>query len=103
MTPVIGTQGSSIVHCFPRYRCSMTQELHASVEQIAWPAVMTGMAAQLFALQRQFDETQFWGSDRLRVNQFRQLQILLRHAGRNVPFYKNHLQQVGINPDAELT
>ena len=64
---------------------------------------MTGMAAQLFALQRQFDETQFWVPDRLRANQFRQLQILIRHAGRNVPFYKNHLQQAGINPDADLT
>ena len=77
MTSVIGKQRSSIVHCFPRYRCSMTQEFRTSVEQIAWPAVMTGMAAQLFALQRQFDETQFWVPDRLRANQFRQLQILI--------------------------
>ncbi len=64
---------------------------------------MTGMAAQLFALQRQFDETQFWDPARLRANQFRQLQVLIRHAARNVPFYKNHLHQAGINPDAGLT
>lgn len=64
---------------------------------------MTGMAAQLLALQRQFDETQFWSLARLRANQFRQLQILIRHAGRNVPFYKEHLRKSDIDPEAELT
>ncbi|MGH7209914.1 MAG: phenylacetate--CoA ligase family protein [Acetobacteraceae bacterium] len=81
----------------------MPPQLRASVEQIAWPAVMTGMAAQLFALQRQFDETQFWSPARLRANQFRQLQILIRHAERNVPFYQESLRRSGIDPDAELT
>jgi hypothetical protein len=34
-------------------------ELLSSIEQIAWPAVPAGTAAQLLALQYQFDATQW--------------------------------------------
>lgn len=81
----------------------MTREIRASVEQIAWPAVLTGMAAQLMALQRQFDETQYLNPARLRANQFRQLRLLIRHAARTVPFYRDSFRQAGIDPNAELT
>ncbi len=81
----------------------MSAELVASIEQVAWPAVSTGMAAQLLALQRQFDATQFWPPERLRAQQFRQLRLLVAHAARSVPFHAARLRAAGIDPDAELT
>lgn len=78
-------------------------ELRSSFEQVAWPAVTTGFAAEVMALQRQFDATQWWPPARLRAAQFRQLGLLVAHAAREVPFHAKRLREAGIDPDAELT
>jgi phenylacetate-CoA ligase len=78
-------------------------ELRTSFEQAAWPAVATGFAAEVMALQRQLDATQWWPPARLRAAQFRQLRLLVAHAAREVPFHAKRLREAGIDPDAELT
>jgi len=78
-------------------------ELRASFDQVAWPAVMAGFAAELMALQLQFDATQWWSPAQLRAHQFRQLRLLLAHAAREVPFHAKRLRQAGIDLEAELT
>ena len=78
-------------------------ELLSSIEQVAWPAVPVGAAAQLLALQYQFDATQWWPAEQLRARQFDQLQLLLRHAAATVPFHAERLRRSGIDPNEPLT
>src|SRR5580704_1660251 len=75
----------------------------SSIKGVVWPAVMTGTAAQLLALQQQFDASQWWPADELRAHQFRQLQVLIEHAARTVPFHAERLRAAGIDPAVPLT
>jgi phenylacetate-CoA ligase len=78
-------------------------ELRSAIEPVVWPAVLRGEAAQLLALQGQFEATQWWPEARLRQYQFGQLQRLVEHAARAVPFYAERLRLAGIDPQAPLT
>jgi len=78
-------------------------ELRTSLELAAWPAIMTGFPAELMALQRQLDATQWWTPEQLRAAQFHQLRALLIHAAREVPFHAKRLRAIGFDPAAELT
>jgi phenylacetate-CoA ligase len=75
----------------------------SAIKGVVWPAVMTGTAARLLALQQQFDASQWWPADELRAHQFRQLQVLVEHAVRTVPFHAERLRAAGIDPSAPLT
>lgn len=66
-------------------------QLRSSIQPMAWPAVLSGTAAEIMALQHQFDATQWWPPARLRVHQFQQLQRLLLHAARTVPFHAERI------------
>ena len=70
------------------------------IDGVAWPAVQGGRAAELAALQVQFDECERWPAQRLRDNQFRQLSMLAEHARRTVPFYAEALLGAGFRPRA---
>ena len=61
------------------------------------------MAATLLALQQQFQTTEFWTAEALRVAQFQQLRLLVANAMRNVPFYADRLTAAGIGPGTQLT
>jgi len=78
-------------------------QLRSSIDATAFPAVATGTAAELMALQRQLDASQWWPADRMRAAQFCQLRELLHHAARHVPFHAERLRQAGIDPAAEVT
>src|SRR3984885_3214667 len=75
----------------------------SSIKGVVWHAVMTGTAAQLLALQVQFDASQWWSADELRAHQFRQLRVLVEHAARTVPFHAERLRSAHIAPAAPLT
>ena len=81
-------------------------DLKSSVEHLVWPVVQSGRAAQLIALQRQLDASQWWSPEQLRDMQMRQLTALAEHAYKNVPFYQPRLQKAGFRPgmpmDAEI-
>jgi phenylacetate-coenzyme A ligase PaaK-like adenylate-forming protein len=55
---------------------------------IAWPAVPGQEAAQMLALQFQLERSQWLAPAQLRELQFRQLDVLLRHAHDTVPYYR---------------
>ncbi|THD50131.1 MAG: phenylacetate--CoA ligase family protein [Bradyrhizobium sp.] len=76
--------------------------LRSMIEPVAWPAMFGGRAAELLALQRQFDETQFWPAERLAAAQYQQLTKLVEHAGKTVPFYAERLRKVGLRPGAAV-
>ena len=77
--------------------------LRSMIEPIVWPAIHGGRAAELLALQRQFDETQFWPPERLEQAQYAQLTKLVEHAAKTVPFYAQRLRQAGLRPGEAVT
>lgn len=78
-------------------------ELRSSFAPMAWPAVASGIAAELMALQRQLDASQWWPAEKLREHQFRQLRVLLTYAARQVPFHVQRMRDAAINPDIAIT
>lgn len=77
-------------------------KLKSVVDGLDWPALQSGRAAELMALQRQFDASQWWTPEKLREAQFEQLTVLAKHAYRNVPFYQDRLRKAGFKPDKQL-
>ncbi len=77
--------------------------LHSRVDAVCFPAIPDARAAELLALQRQFDASQWWPPERMQEAQFRQLAVLLNHAAAHVPFHANRLRAAGIDPRHPLT
>ena len=73
-----------------------------SVPAFAWPASITGRAAEVLGIYHQLARSQWWPAERLRAAQLRQLQVLLQHAAQNVPFYRTRLRDAGFDPAAKL-
>jgi len=65
----------------------------SSVEGLTWPALTDQHASQLLALQFQLDQSQWWTAETIRRHQFAQLEILLEHAQRTVPYYRDLLER----------
>ena len=72
--------------------------LKSAVENLIWPTIQSGRGAELTALQRQFDESQWWPEEKLQEMQWRQLTALATHAYHQVPFYHNRLRKAGFKP-----
>ena len=77
--------------------------LRSLVEPVVWPVIQSGRAAELMALQRQFDQSQFWSAEALKTAQFSQLSKLVDHAVRTVPAYAQRLKAAGILSGKPLT
>lgn len=76
--------------------------LRSALATMPFPALLTGRAAELMALQRQFDDSERWAPDALRAAQLAQLGQLVAHAA-TVPFHAARLSAAGIDPAAPLT
>ena len=75
----------------------------SDLEGMAWPAIPTPLASRMLSLQQQLAHSQWWPQDLLRRWQFRQLQPLLEHAFRTVPFYGSRLATAGYRAGQEIT
>ncbi len=75
----------------------------SSVREVSVPAMPQGPAGYLLSLQYQLDQSQWWSPEELLGHQLGQLQILMEHAWRTVPFYRERLQSVGSSPGHKLT
>ena len=61
---------------------------------IGWPAVPGPVDAAVLALNHQFEQSQWWPPETLLAFQLRQLELLLTHASKTVPFYRRRLRVV---------
>ena len=75
----------------------------SALREIRWPAIPNARAAALFALQFQLDRSQWWSAEILLAHQLRQLEVLLAHAARTVPFYGERLCALADLPPGSLT
>ena len=67
---------------------SPSWEILSDTPGIAWPAIPSPPGAAALALLHQLEASQWLAADALRALQFRQLEVLLRHAWETVPFYR---------------
>ena len=72
-------------------------------EGIIWPAIPEPGYANLLALQYQFEQSQWWPPETLLAAQLRQIEALIAHARRTVPFYRDWLESVAGLAPGELT
>jgi phenylacetate-CoA ligase len=63
----------------------------SSVEGIDWPALPSATAATRLAALFQIEQTQWWPQEKIRKQQFRQINALLRHCVQHVPYYREVL------------
>jgi phenylacetate-CoA ligase len=68
---------------------------------VVWPAVPEPQAAQRMALLWQFEQSERWPVDLLQHHQLQQLALVIEHARRTVPFYRDRL--AGWRSDAAPT
>ena len=61
---------------------------------VVWPAVPAPANAALLALMYQFEQCEWWPPETLLAMQLRQLESVLAHAARTVPFYQQRLRAV---------
>ena len=70
---------------------------------MTWPALNVGLGAELMAVQRQYDASQWWPLETLLAEQFRQLRHLVAHAAAHIPFHRERLHAAGIDPAQPIT
>ncbi len=85
----------------------MTAPLNAPIPksriaEIAWPAIPVPAAVTPLTLLQQLGQSQWWPPEVLRVQQFHQLDRLVAHAQRSVPFYRERLAAMGYAPERRL-
>lgn len=69
------------------------QTPNSALAGIEWPAITDPFAALVLSLQAQFEESERWPSAQLQAAQFEQLALLVEHARREVPFYRERLKR----------
>ncbi len=57
----------------------------------------------MLAILFQLEQSQWWPAERILERQLHQLGLLLAHARRTVPFYRDRLGQIGIAPNGPMT
>ena len=70
---------------------------------IYWPAMPTLVDTLVLALQYQLEQSQWWPAETLLEHQLRQLELILAHAARTVPFYRGRLDALEGLKRGELT
>lgn len=70
---------------------------------IVWPAISDFRGASLLALLFQLQQSERMSPEELESLQFRQLELLFRHAAKNVPFYQERFRETPIPRSKRLT
>ena len=68
----------------------------SSMKSIAWPAIPGPDAARRIAVLQQIELNQWRSPEEIREGQFSQLNSLLRHVMKTVPFYRQRLLDAGL-------
>ena len=76
----------------PKRAARASGETAAVAPGIVWPAVQGFQDTYALALQFQLDASQWWSPKRLLAHQLHQVQNLIDHAARHVPFYRERLR-----------
>lgn len=75
----------------------------SAVTGIVWPALPDAQAAQRMTLLWQFEQSERWPAELLQHQQLQQLALVIDHARRTVPFYRDRLAAAGWRSGEALT
>ncbi len=75
----------------------------SAVPGIAWPAIPDYNGVLSLALQFQFNASQWWSPAVLREHQFAQIGLLMEHASRTAPFWREQLARAGYRAGMTIT
>jgi len=70
---------------------------------IVWPGLSPESGARLLAMQFQYAETERWAPEDIRAQQFRQLELLVAHCDRTIPFHRERLRRAGLRAGQKLS
>ncbi len=79
----------------------LLQRPRTVIPEIAFPALPDRNAAVILAIQRQLDATQWLPESEMQLLQFEQIKLLLDHALRTVPYYKQLFAEHGLTVPAQ--
>jgi phenylacetate-CoA ligase len=79
------------------------QTPRSSIPEFVWPGIPSGVGSILMGLQFQLEQSQWWPAERLAELQFRQLELLLHHAYKTVPYYFGLFDTAGFDTSQPLT
>ena len=77
--------------------------LRSALRDMVWPALPVSPGAAALALQYQLRRSERLDAETLQAQQFTQLQQLLAHCDRTMPFWRTRLRAAGIQPGDKLT
>ncbi len=77
--------------------------VRSAVPGVVWPAAPAPEHATVLAILFQLGESQWWAAEDIARMQLRQLECLVRHAARRVPFYRERLAPLAALPPGGLT
>jgi phenylacetate-CoA ligase len=63
-------------------------DFDSAAPDIAWPAIPPAHVATMLSICFQLEQSQWLPAEALRARQLRQLDVIVRHAGRHVPHYR---------------
>lgn len=86
-----------------RIALNLARSAATQSNDLSWPVIPSGRFIQHMALQVQFAQTQWWLHERLLAHQLLQIQSLIEHARKTVPFYRDRLDAVAGLPPGKLT
>ena len=75
----------------------------ALLSGLAWPKLPTTSSIQAMALQTQFAMIEWWPAEKIKHFQMGQLQLLINHAHKTVPYYKDILAPLANKPAGTLS
>lgn len=73
------------------------------VPGLTWPGLPGPAGARALALHYQLSMSERWPAAALAAAQFRQLETLIAHSARHIPFWRDRLRNAGIRPGKTLT
>ncbi len=75
----------------------------SSLEDVVWPALPNRADAVVLALNYQMEHSQWLDPEILAQTQFKQLELLLAHAAKTAPFYRDRLRMMAGTRRGQLT
>jgi len=75
----------------------MTWKIDSSISGVKWPPIPEPGGATRLAALFQIEQSQWWSEEKLKQHQFQQLQLLLAHCKRHVPFYAEKIQHIKLS------
>lgn len=81
----------------------MTAVVRSRTPGLRWPGLPGSTESRVLALQFQYAQTERWPAADIEAWQFRQIEALIAHCERSIPFWRDRLRKAGLRAGQRLT